>query len=95
MNVDPVIEEIHEARRKLWDECDGTMEGYSKHCEEVAREFRARVAAEIAREKAEGTWTPYPEAAQEQDGAMCVKEGEAPKYGAETQDLAREGEKGE
>ena len=54
MNYDPVVEEIHEARRKLWAECDGTMEGYSRHCEEVAREFRARVAAEVAREKAEG-----------------------------------------
>ena len=54
MNYDPVIEEIHEARRKLWAECDGTMAGYSRHCEEVAREFRARVAAEVAREQAEG-----------------------------------------
>jgi hypothetical protein len=89
MNVDPVIEEIHEARRKLWDECDGTLEGYSRHCEEVAREFRARVAAEVARKKAAGTWTragsPGDGAAEGTaalaDGAMLVCE-DAPGYGA-------------
>ena len=98
MNYDPVIEEIHEARRKLWAECDGTMEGYSRHCEEVAREFRARVAAEVAREKAAGTWTP--EALPDCADAMCVREGEPPNYqttklaDGET-DLARKGGEGE
>lgn len=90
--VDPVIEEIHEARRKLWDECDGTLEGYSRHCEEVAREFRARVAAEVAREQAEGQWKGAEEHAE---APMAVCEGDAPAYEAETQDLARKGGKGE
>ncbi len=98
MNVDPVIEEIHEARRKLWDECDGTLEGYSRHCEEVAREFRARVAAEVARKKAAGTWTragASGDGAAEgtaalADGAMMVCE-DAPGYAAG----ARKGAEGE
>lgn len=100
MNHDPVIEEIHEARRKLWAECDGTMEGYSRHCEEVAREFRARVAAEVAREKAAGTWTPEADAVTEYADAVCVREGEPPNYqttklaDGET-DLARKGTEGE
>jgi hypothetical protein len=93
--VDPVIEEIHEARRKLWDESDGTMAGYSRHCEEVAWEFRARVAAEVARKKAAGTWVPYSDAVPEGVGAMMVGEGDASTYGAETQDSARKGGKGE
>lgn len=88
MNYDPVVEEIHEARRKLWAECDGTMEGYSRHCEEVAREFRARVAAEVARENAEGK--AHAEAQRGGDaagelagcGAMAVCEGEGSVYGA-------------
>ena len=45
---DPMLEEIYEVRRKLWEESDGTLEGYSRHCEAVARDFRARVAAETA-----------------------------------------------
>lgn len=88
MNYDPVVEEIHEARRKLWAECDGTMEGYSRHCEEVAREFRARVAAEVARENAEGK--VHAEAQREEGAegelagcdAMAVCEGEGSVYGA-------------
>lgn len=96
MNHDPVIEEIHEARRKLWAECDGTMEGYSRHCEEVAREFRARVAAEVAREKAAGTWTPEADAVADYADAMCVREGEATAYGAgKTSDFARKDGNGE
>lgn len=105
MNTDPVIEEIHEARRKLWAECDGTLEGYSRHCEEVAREFRVRVAAEVARKNAAGTWTRAGTAgdgaaegagALVTDGAMMVCEGDAPGYGAgETRDFARKGGKGE
>ena len=86
MNCDPVVEEIHEARRKLWAECDGTMEGYSRHCEEVAREFRARVAAEVAREQAKGK--AHAESQGDGDaegelagcGAMAVCEGETPDY---------------
>lgn len=97
MNYDPVVEEIHEARRKLWAECDGTMEGYSRHCEEVAREFRARVAAEVAREKATEPWAPKADAVLDHADAMCVKEGDAPKYGTEGEksDLARKGEEGD
>ena len=96
MNYDPVIEEIHEARRKLWAESDGTMDGYSRHCEEVAREFRARVAAEVAREKAAGTWTPEADAVPDCADAMCVREENAPRYGeGETSDLARKGGEGE
>ena len=109
MNYDPVIEEIHEARRKLWAECDGTMEGYSRHCEEVAREFRARVAAEVAREKAEGrspaeqggesAGRRVPSRRRKQPAfadATMVREGEAPRYGAGgTSDLARKGAEGD
>lgn len=89
MSYDPVLAEIEETRRKLWAACDGTMEGYSRHCEEVAREFRARVAAEVARKKATKTWTragTQGDGAAEgagalSHGAMMVCEGEAPGYG--------------
>jgi uncharacterized protein YciI len=86
MNYDPVVEEIHETRRKLWAECDGTMEGYSRHCEEVAREFRARVAAEMDREQAEekAHVATLRDGGAEGElagcGAMAVCEGEAPCY---------------
>ena len=107
MNYDPVVEEIHEARRKLWAECDGTMEGYSKHCEEVAREFRARVSAELAREQAEGKAESVK--SSEAAGAMMVCEqgtGDGAEGGqttgagprtpmGEKADLAREGTEGD
>lgn len=107
MNYDPVLAEIEETRRKLWAECDGTMEGYSKHCEEVAREFRARVAAEVAREKAEER-SPAEKAGKvagrrvpsrrrkgaEYTDATVVCEGEGPRYG-ETGDSARKGAEGD
>ena len=48
---DPMLEEIYEVRRKLWQEGGSTLEGYSRHCEAVARDFRARVAAETARKQ--------------------------------------------
>ncbi len=99
MNNDPVVEEIHEARRKLWAECDGTMEGYSRHCEEVAREFRARVAAEVAREQAEGKAQAEAQRVKgaEVEGAMMVCEGEGKGYEAEGEkkDLARKCAEGE
>ena len=108
MNYDPVVEEIHEARRKLWAECDGTREGSSKHCEEVAREFRARVSAELAREQAEGKAESVK--SSEAAGAMMVCEGEGAKFEAEggqttgagprtpmgeKKDLARKGTEGD
>jgi hypothetical protein len=38
---DPMLEEIYEVRRKLWQEGGSTLEGFSRHCEAVAREFGA------------------------------------------------------
>ncbi len=106
MSYDPVFAEIEETRRKLWDECDGTLEGYSRHCEEVAREFRARVAAEVERKRAEKR--TYEEAQGDGGaegelagcGAVVVREGEAPNYQTaklanRDSDLARKGEKEE
>lgn len=49
--TDSMLEEIYEVRRKLWQEGGNTLEGYSRHCEAVARDFQARAAAETARKR--------------------------------------------
>lgn len=86
MNDDPVLTELEETRRELWAESDGTLAGYARMVDRLGREYREEFLAKQAGKRPE-----IPDCS----GAVCVREGDAPAYGAETQDSARTGGKGE
>ena len=96
MSDENIFEEIAETDRKLWEEGGGTMHGFLELCHRIAQEDHAKFLAEMEREKAAGTWTPEADAVPDCADAMCVREGDAPGYGAgKTSDLARKGVEGD
>ena len=73
MSDDSVLVELEEARRELWKESDGTLAGYARMVDRLGREEREEFLAEQA---GKGL------AVLDYSDAMCVREGEAPEYGA-------------
>jgi hypothetical protein len=59
MNADPIIEELHTFRRKIYKECGGTMEGLFKHLKQMESEnivdgvFRPKKSLLVAEEQTE------------------------------------------
>lgn len=98
MNDDPVLQELEETGQRLWKEGGETVDGFFDLCNRIAEQARAEYALYgdrwrgVGREPAPPDWKATPSGEP-----MCVKEGEAPKYGAEGEksDLARKGEEGE
>ena len=96
MSDENLFEELAETRRKIWQKAGGTVDGFFDYCHRYAQEDHARFLAEMEREKAAGTWTPEANAAPDYVDAMCVREGNAPRYGeGKTSDLARKGAEGD
>lgn len=59
MNADPIIEELHAVRKKIYAECGGTMEGLFKHLKQMESEnivdgvFRPKNSLLVAEEQTE------------------------------------------
>ena len=94
-DYDPVIKEIEDVDRRLWEEGGGTVHGFFDVCERIADQALAEYAQYgdrwrgVGREPAESVWTPA------EGEALCVREGNAPRYGkGKTSDLARKGGEG-
>ena len=82
---DPILQEIYEVRRKHWIEAGGTREGLRAYHERVSREISEKGPEAFLRERLEARRRER-EAAALAGGTMVVCEGDAPKYGAGTDD---------
>lgn len=46
---DPIVEEVREAGRKIFEEAGGTLEGYFKHLRKAQEKYRDRLVNKIER----------------------------------------------
>jgi hypothetical protein len=84
--TDPLLEEVYQAREKLWQRAGGTMRGLGEYLMEYGRRARARGVQWIdSEEELEAIGAEVRERlAREAEGAMCVGE-EAGGYEAHTE----------
>jgi hypothetical protein len=84
-----ILDEVYRVRREIFDECGGTLHGLFLRFSGKDQGLKRREATPRKRK------VPAVRKGAEFADATMVREGEAPKYGEGTSDLARKGEKGE
>ena len=105
MKNENILEQFAEVDRKIWEAGGGTVHGFMGYCRRFAEEDHPQFVAEMERRKAQGTWkSPFDKDGEEPAwangespdyaGAVCVCEGNAPKYGVAS-DSARKGAEGD
>lgn len=48
MNRDPIVEEVHQTRQKIWEECDGDLDRFLDHLQAAEKRDRSRGMTTIA-----------------------------------------------